>query len=318
MRQAGRYLPEYQRVRKKFASFLEFCLHPEAVCEVTLQPIHRFGFDAAILFSDILLLPSLLGQSVTFKEKEGPLLQPLAFDQRNLGLSSEKLEDGIQPVLQALKFIRASLPPTTALIGFAGAPWTVAAYMLEGKTSKDFSKAKDFAFQHPDLFYPFLDLLVENTIVFLDQQIQAGAELIQIFESWASVVPAPFFREWVMVPTQKIISFLKKKHPHVPLIAFPKGVGVWGHVYTLETEIDGLSLDFSFPLEKALSFPVVIQGNLDPAVLLAGGSVLEKSTRFILEIMKNKPFIFNLGHGILPETPIDHVTQLLHDVRSFT
>lgn len=317
MRQAGRYLPEYQKVRKSFPSFIDFCLHPEAICEVTLQPIHRFGFDGAILFSDILLLPALLGQPLTFKEKEGPLLQPLVFDHPDLGLSTEKLKDGIQPVLRAIQMIRQMLPPPTTLIGFAGAPWTVAAYMLEGRTSKDFAQAKIFAFQHPALFKRLLDFLVTSTCFFLDHQIQSGAQVIQLFESWAGIVPAPLFKEWVITPTQEVVSFLKKKHPTVPVIGFPKGAGIWAEKYCLETGVDGLSLDFSFPLEEALSFSGVLQGNLDPAILVVGGSPLKKATHFILRTLKNNPFVFNLGHGILPQTPLDHVTQLLDEIRSF-
>lgn len=318
MRQAGRYLPEYRQIRKKFPSFIDLCLHPEAVCEITLQPIQRFGLDGAILFSDILLLPALLGQSVIFKEGEGPLLETLDLHHSDLKLSSEKVLEGIQPILKALRLIRESLPPTTTLIGFAGAPWTVAAYMLEGKTSKDFAQAKEIAFRRPTLFKDLLSLLGESTCLFLDHQIQAGAQIIQLFESWAGSVPAPFFQEWVIDPTRKIVSFLKKKHPLVPIIGFPKGAGVGYFPYLLGTGLDGLSLDSTFPLESACSFPTVLQGNLDPALLVAGGDPLFEATRFILNTLKNKPFVFNLGHGILPNTPIHHVMQLVNEVRSFT
>ncbi|MGL5783897.1 MAG: uroporphyrinogen decarboxylase [Alphaproteobacteria bacterium] len=315
MRQAGRSLPEYIDLRSSFPDFISFCLNPEAVCEATLQPIRRFEMDAAILFSDILLLPSVCGQNITFKEKQGPCLSPLQIP-HFLEQTFESIEEKLKPVFDAILQIKVKLPEKVGLIGFAGAPWTVALYMLEQASSKDFHQAKCAMFKDINLFQQTLDHLTFLTTRYLERQIQSGVHVIQIFESWAHLVPTPFFEPWVLKPTQQICRFLKSRYPEVPIIGFPKGLGVSAlKAYQAATQVDGLSVDFSVPLEEVKNFPCVIQGNLDPSLLLAGGNLLKQQTNLILDTMEKKPFIFNLGHGILPQTPLEHIGELIQNVR---
>ena len=315
MRQAGRSLPEYLKVRNNFKDFMEFCLNPEAVCDVTLQPLHRFDVDAAILFSDILVLPYACGQDVSFVKNQGPVLSPFHLE-TFLSQSIETLLPVLNPVLKAIGLIKSNLPKTKGLIGFAGAPWTVALYMLEGGSSKDFHRAKRYTFENLDRFQKLLEHLTYLTMAYLELQIQAGVHLIQLFESWAGLVPSAFLEPWVFQPTRLIRDFLKKRHPTVPLIGFPKGLGTSAlKAFQTATQVDGLSVDFSVGLEELHDVPCVIQGNLDPSILLTGGAVLHQETQRICQAMKEKPFVFNLGHGVLPETPLEHIAELVKQIR---
>ncbi|MGL4427002.1 MAG: uroporphyrinogen decarboxylase [Alphaproteobacteria bacterium] len=317
MRQAGRSLPEYISLRSRFPDFISFCLNPEAVCEATLQPIRRFEMDAAILFSDILLLPSVCGQNVTFKEKQGPCLSSLQIS-HFLEQTFESIEKKLEPVFDAIQQIQIKLPEKVGLIGFAGAPWTVALYMLEQASSKDFHQAKSSIFKDINLFQQILDHLTLLTTRYLERQIQSGVHVIQLFESWAHLVPAPFFEPWILKPTQQISRFLKSRYPTVPIIGFPKGLGVFAlKAYQATTQVDGLSVDFSVPLEEIKNLPCIIQGNLDPSVLLAGGSLLKEQTNLIIKTMEKTPFIFNLGHGMLPQTPLEHIGELIRNIREY-
>ncbi|HEX4571681.1 MAG TPA: uroporphyrinogen decarboxylase [Dongiaceae bacterium] len=318
MRQAGRYLPEYRALRAKAASFLDFCFTPELAVEASLQPIRRFGFDGAILFSDILVVPHALGQSVRFAEGHGPLLQPI----RSAGdvdrLSAEGLQDRLAPVFETLRHLSAALPPETTLIGFAGAPWTVASYMIEGAGGSDFLNARRMAYEAPDLFGRLIDLLVETTIGYLSAQILAGAEALQIFDSWSGALAERERRRWSLEPLTRITRRLKALHPEVPIILFPRGAGLLYGDFARQSGAAALSLDSGLPLDWAASElqpHLALQGNLDPVLLLTGGEALERETNRILATLGQGPFVFNLGHGILPETPIPHVERLVERIR---
>ncbi len=320
MRQAGRYLPEYQELRQKAAHFIDFCQTPSLAAEATLQPLRHFDLDAAIIFSDILILPHILGQSVRFVEGEGPKLNALQTREDLKSLSLKPLSNGIAQTCEALSLVRSRLPSEKALIGFAGAPWTVACYMLEGEGSKAFEKAKAFAYHHPKAFQDLLDLLTEATTESLSAQIKAGADCIQLFESWGGAVPFSLFDQAVLKPTQKIIKTLRERHPLTPIIAFPKGIGLETRRYAESVKPDALSLDYTIsPTQalEALSFVPCFQGGLDPMALLAGGEALESQTQHLLEVYQDRPFIFNLGHGISQHTPISHVEGLLQHIKSF-
>jgi uroporphyrinogen decarboxylase len=318
MRQAGRYLPEYREIRAKAPSFLDFCYTPRLAVEATLQPIRRFGFDAAILFSDILVVPDALGQKVSFEAGEGPQLEPVASAPGLLALRSEIDLDRLSPVFEAVQQIKASLPANVPLIGFCGAPWTVASYMVAGKGTPDQAPARLLAYRDPALFAALIDRLVEASIVYLLQQIDAGADAIQIFDSWAGVLPAQEFHRWCFEPLCKIVAGVKARRPDVPVILFPKGVGA--HLIELArtsgADVIGLdtSVDLSFA-ENSIQKLRPVQGNLDPLALLAGGAALDIAVGDILRTLGGGPLIFNLGHGILPETPIAHVERLVDLVR---
>ncbi|WP_235830157.1 uroporphyrinogen decarboxylase [Algihabitans albus] len=319
MRQAGRYLPEYRETRKDAGGFLNLCFTPELATEVTLQPIRRFGFDAAILFSDILVVPHALGQKVWFQEGEGPKLEALA-DSRDLTrLSPTALHDKLEPVYETVDRLSSALPDETTLIGFAGAPWTVASYMIEGGSSKDFQKAKTWAYGDPEGFQTLIDLLVDATSRYLIRQVQAGAEVLQIFDSWSGVWPEPQFRRWCLAPMAEIVRRVKSEHPKVPVILFPRGAGLLYADVAAEAGADAVSLDTTVPLAWAadhLQSQVTLQGNLDPILLVAGGETFESSVESILDRLSGGPFVFNLGHGIVPQTPPEHVAKLLDIVRS--
>lgn len=320
MRQAGRYLPEYKELRKKAAHFIDFCQTPSLAAEATLQPLRRFDLDAAIIFSDILIIPHALGQRVRFVEGEGPKLDALQTPESLKSLSLTRLSDGIAPTCEALVRVRSDLSSEKALIGFAGAPWTVACYMLEGEGSKTFEKAKIFAYKHPEAFQDLLDLLTEATTESLSAQIKAGADCIQLFESWGGAAPFSLFEQAVLKPAQRIIEALRDRHPSTPLIAFPKGIGLEISTYAEKVKPDALSLDDTISPNRALEtlpFVPCLQGGLDPMALLAGGEALETQTQILLERYRNRPFIFNLGHGISQHTPISHVEHLLQHIRSF-
>lgn len=318
MRQAGRYLPEYRALRERVGGFLELCYTPELAAEATLQPIRRFGFDAAILFSDILVVPDALGQAVSFEEGAGPRLEPLRGETALVRLSRQGALERLGTVLETVRLVRAGLPPEVALIGFAGAPWTVASYMVEGGSSRDFALVKAWALGAPESFAMLIDLLVETTIEYLDGQVSAGAEAVQLFDSWASALPASVLRRWSLEPMRRIVAGLKARHPGVPVILFPRGIGVGYEVFAAESGADGLSLDSGVPLDWArerLQGRLTVQGNLDPIALLAGGEALRGGTREILEALGGGPLVFNLGHGILPQTPLEHVAELVALVR---
>ncbi|MDE1149020.1 MAG: uroporphyrinogen decarboxylase [Azospirillaceae bacterium] len=320
MRQAGRYLPEYREVRAQAGGFLDLCLNPELATEVTLQPIRRYGMDAAILFSDILILPYALGQKVWFAEGEGPRLDPIR-DQAGLDrLVVANLLDRAQPVYEAVKRIRGALPDPVTLIGFAGSPWTVATYMVEGAGSKEFLHAKGWAYRDPAGFQRLIDLLVDTTVTHLSAQIDAGAEVIQLFDSWAGALAPSEFARWSIAPTRAIVRALKDRHPGVPVIGFPRGAGINILAYAEQTGVDAVSLDTSVPLDWAassLQSRLPVQGNLDPLALVAGGEALDRAATDILRALGKGPFIFNLGHGIVQQTPPEHVAQLAGLIRGW-
>lgn len=319
MRQAGRYLPEYRELRKEAGTFLDLCFTPQLAAEVTLQPIRRFGFDAAILFSDILVIPHGLGQKVWFEEGKGPKLSALKDETDLSQLSLAALHEKLDPVYQAIKLIRSDLPEKTALIGFAGAPWTVASYMIEGGSSRDFILAKTWAYRDPDSFKTLIDLLVNATSEYLIRQIEAGAEVLQIFDSWAGIWPADQLRHWCLLPVREIVSRVKAAHPNVPIILFPRGAGQLYQKFAAKSGADGLALDTAMPLDwsqRHLQGNMALQGNLDPLLLRAGGPQFKRRVGVIKRILGKGPFIFNLGHGILPSTPIDHVSELVELVRT--
>ncbi len=320
MRQAGRYLPEYRATRTDAGSFLDLCYNPALAAEVTLQPIRRYAFDAAILFSDILVIPHAIGQGVRFVEGEGPRLDPVTTAKDLAALSLDKLHANLAPVYETVARLRQDLPKETALIGFCGAPWTVATYAVAGRGTQDQAPARLWAYQDPDAFQVLIDLLVEASTAYLSQQVQAGAEVLQIFDTWAGSLPDDEFERWVVAPTAKIVSTLKARHPEVPVIGFAKGAGVALARYAQATGVDGVGCDTSLPLAAARaalpsSDGPVIQGNLDPLLLVAGGDHLNRRIDELLEAMEGRPYIFNLGHGIVPQTPPEHVAQLVERVR---
>lgn len=318
MRQAGRYLPEYRATRRQAGSFLDLCYTPDLATEVTLQPIRRFGLDAAILFSDILVVPDGLGARLTFVEGRGPVLEPLQDRAGLAALSLARMRDHLQPVYRAARQVTAALPPDTPLIGFAGAPWTVAAYMVEGEGSREFLKPRQLALTEPDLFQELIDLLVAASIEHLSAQVDAGAAAVQLFDSWAGVLPEPQFVRWCVQPVVRIAGEIRRRHPEVPIITFPRGAGVNYRLLAHEPAIDGLSLDTTVPLAWArsdLSGHVCLQGNLDPVALLAGRSATLAEAGRILGLMAGRPFIFNLGHGVTPATDPEVVGALVEHVQ---
>ena len=320
MRQAGRYLPEYRALRKQAKSFLEFCFTPELSVEATLQPLRRFAFDAAILFSDILVVPHALGQEVSFEEGEGPRLQPLRTQDDIARLSEEGFRDRLSPVFESLRQLRRVLPASVALIGFAGAPWTVAAYMVEGRGGSGFPSARRMALQEPALFGRLIDLLVAQTIDYLSAQVKAGAEVLQIFDSWAGDLAPDQLRIWSLEPLTKIVKTLKSMHPEIPVILFPRGAGEAYASFAGIAGLAGLSLDSGVALDWAaatLQPRVALQGNLDPALLVAGGKAMRQAAEGILQTLGRGPLIFNLGHGIVPETPPEHVAELVELVHGW-
>ncbi len=318
MRQAGRYLPEYKKLRSQSKGFLDFCFRPELAIEATLQPIRRFGLDAAILFSDILTVPWALGQKVEFLEGEGPKLEALCSAGDLDALNLEGVTQRLAPVYETVAGVLAALPNETALIGFAGAPWTVAAYMVEGHGSRDFLVAKAFGMGQPDMFQRLLDIVTAATIEHLSAQIEAGAETVQLFDSWAGVLAEAEFRRWVIEPTRVIAAALRERHPQIPVIGFPRGAGGLLSAYAAETGVTAVGLDTQVPMGwalKTLPTDLPVQGNLDPVALVVGGKALENGVRAILDSAKGRPLIFNLGHGVPQTTPPEHVAELVRLVR---
>ena len=318
MRQAGRYLPEYRAVRAEARDFVGLCTTPSLATEVTLQPLRRYGMDAAILFSDILILPWALGQGLTFAEGEGPRLPPIR-DAAGLDrLDLARLPEAVAPVLETVRRVHAAVRDAV-LIGFAGAPFTVACYMVEGEGTKDFLTARLFAWREPAFFARLIGLLTEATIAYLAAQIEAGAEAVMLFDSWAGLLPPSQFRRLVIGPSARIVAALRARYPHVPIIGFPRLGGLLLGAYATETAVQGLGLDTSVDpatVSRIVPPQVALQGNLDPLALLAGGDALAGETAALLAAMGGRPFVFNLGHGILPATPTDHVAALVEMVRA--
>ncbi len=320
MRQAGRYLPEYRATRMKAGSFLDLCYNPDLAVEVTLQPIRRFGFDAAILFSDILVVPHALGQGLRFEEGRGPLLDAIADDEGMARLAMDQFHARLKPVYTAVSGIKAALPAETALIGFAGAPWTVASYMIEGGSSRDYARTKAWAYQRPESFQRLTNLLVDATASYLIAQIEAGAEVLQIFDSWAGALDHAGLLRWSLAPMKAIVDRVRMSHPEVPVIVFPRGCGAGYLDFARASFMHGLGIDSGVPLDWAftqLQGRIALQGNLDPQLLVAGGVAMRDATAKILDTLGQGPFIFNLGHGIVPETPPQHVEDLVKQVQAW-
>ena len=317
MRQAGRYLPEYRAIREKAGGFLDLCFNPELAAEVTLQPVRRFGFDAAILFSDILILPIALGRKVEFLAGEGPKLEPMADAAALAGMSDSTDEKVFAPIYETVRRVKSSLDRRTTLIGFCGAPWTVATYMVAGEATSDQAPARLFAYRDPRNFTRLIDRLVQGSIEYLVGQLKAGAEVVQIFDTWAGVLSPEQFDRWCIEPTRKIVAGVRTQIPEARIIGFPRGAGAMTLPYVEITGVDGIGLDWMFPRSLAqniLQPRVAVQGNVDPIALLAGGEALDREVDDVMSLAEG-PLIFNLGHGILPTTPIAHVEQMLKRVR---
>ncbi len=319
MRQAGRYLPEYRELRAQKGGFLALATDPDAAAEVTLQPIRRFGFDGSILFSDILMIPWALGQDLSFGVGEGPRLEPALVDHALDRL--QPVPDRLEPVYGTVAKVAGALPPETTFLGFAGSPWTVATYMVAGKGSKDQGETRRFAYGDPQAFGAIIDAIADNTVEYLVRQIEAGVDAVQLFDSWSGSLSPAQFERWVIAPTTSIVERLHARCPGVPVIGFPKGAGGKLPAYARETGVDAIGLDETVdPVWAHASLPadMPVQGNLDPLALIAGGADLDTAIDRILAAFVERPHVFNLGHGILPDTPIAHVEQLIARVRSTT
>jgi uroporphyrinogen decarboxylase len=321
MRQAGRYLPEYRATRAEAGSFLQLCYNPKLAAEVTLQPIRRYGFDASILFSDILVVPDALGQSVSFNEGEGPRLEPIR-ESAGLGrLKPDQTGKKFAIICETVARLRQDLPKETALIGFCGAPWTVATYVVGGQGSSDQAHARSWAYRDPAGFQLLMDILVDTSIDYLSQQVAAGADVLQIFDSWAGSLADNEFRRWVIAPTKRIVDGVKAKHPNVPIIGFPRGAVGLSAEFVKDTGVDAVSCDTAMPLSVMTDLQgktgKAVQGNLDPLLLVAGGEALDRRIDETLAALAGRPFIFNLGHGIVPQTPPEHVARLVERVRAW-
>jgi uroporphyrinogen decarboxylase len=323
MRQAGRYLPEYRAIRAKAHDFIGLCTTPVLAAELTLQPIRRYGFDAAILFSDLPLVPWALGQGLEYREGEGPVLPPLRDEAALNALRLDRVAGAVAPILETVRLVRGRLAEEgfagCALIGFAGAPFTVACYMVEGGGSRDFAATRTLAYIQPELFDRLIVLLTDATVIYLSGQIDAGAEAVMLFDSWAGILPPSQFHRHVVQPTKAIRAALRARHPNVPVIGFPRLAGVLIGDYAAATSVDGVGLDTSMDLRLAsrvIPPGVALQGNLDPLALVAGGQSLQSETTATLSALKGLPAIFNLGHGIVPQTPPEHVAALVEQVRA--
>jgi uroporphyrinogen decarboxylase len=319
MRQAGRYLPEYRAVREKAGGFLDLCFNPELAAEVTLQPVRRFGFDAAILFSDILVVPMALGRKVEFTAGEGPKLEPMVDAAALSGMRETIDENVLAPIYETVRRAKSSLKENTTLIGFCGAPWTVATYMVAGEATPDQAPARLFALSDPDNFSKLIDRLVYGSIDYLLGQLNAGAEVVQIFDTWAGVLGPDEFERWCIAPTQKIIAGVRAKMRHAKIIGFPRGAQAMALPYVEMTGVDAIGIDWTFA--RAIARDVLqprctVQGNVDPLALLAGGAALDREVDDVMATLSGGPLIFNLGHGILPATPIAHVERMLKRVRN--
>jgi uroporphyrinogen decarboxylase len=319
MRQAGRYLPEYRAIKDSSGGFIARCTTPDLATEITLQPIRRFGMDAAILFSDILILPWALGQDVRFKDGVGPLLAPIRDLAGVEALSPARVPEATAPVLETIRRLRVELPSACTLIGFCGAPFTVACYMVEGSGSRDFAETRAMAYGNPDLFARLMETLVTATTDYLSAQIAAGAEAVMLFDTWAGMLSPTQFLRHVVEPACRIVEALNARHPGVPVIGFPRLAGLYAGLYAERTGVDCVALDTGTdPARAAATMPdgVAIQGNLDPIALLAGGAAMRAEMSSILGALRGRPHIFNLGHGILPQTDPEHVAELVGFLRS--
>jgi uroporphyrinogen decarboxylase len=317
MRQAGRHLPEYRELRARNKSFMDFCYAPAAAAEATLQPVRRYPVDGAIIFSDILVIPHALGRDVRFAEGEGPLLTPLdgARDVANLSMTHQ--DRRLAPVYEAIERVRGALEPERALLGFAGAPWTLATYMIQGRGGqRDLARA--FAYQNPELMDTLLDVLAISVARHLVAQLRAGADAVQIFESWAEDLPEPLFKRLVLAPISKIVSFVRAEIPDAPIIGFPRGAGHRVGAFVAETDVNCVGLDIAADLKaarQAVGPNLCLQGNLDPMALVSGGVALDAAVDNILAAAQSGPHIFNLGHGVVPQTPIAHVEMVMKRVK---
>jgi uroporphyrinogen decarboxylase len=317
MRQAGRHLPEYHEVRTKAGSFLDLCYAPELAAEVTLQPVRRYGLDAAIVFSDILVVPHALGQKVDFVEGIGPRLEPIRSPQELSRLNPFATRGKFDLVYEVVGKVRQRLPDEVALIGFCGAPWTVATYMVGGQ-SREHAHAESWSRTDPAGFEELVERLVDASVEYLSGQAAAGADVLQIFDTWAGLLSGAEFQRWIVEPTKAIVAGVRERHPGVPIIGFPLGVGATIPAYAAQSGVDGVSCDATVPLDfisRELSGRVVVQGNLDPLLLVAGGLEMERQAEKILAALADKPFIFNLGHGVLPHTPPQNVARLVKLIR---
>jgi uroporphyrinogen decarboxylase len=316
MRQAGRYLPEYRALRADKGGFLALVHDPEAAAEITLQPIRRFGFDGAILFSDILIVPHALGQDLRFEAGEGPRLSPRLADAALASL--ERVPARLEPIFRTVENVKAALPAETTFLGFAGSPWTVATYMIAGEGSREQAEARRYAYADPGAFGAIIGAIEAMTVDYLSAQIDAGVDAVQLFDSWAGSLSPTQFETWVIAPTARIVDQLRARHPDIPIIGFPKGAGAKLAAYARETGVDALGLDETVDpawAVRTLPHDLPLQGNLDPLALLAGGGALETAVGRILSSFEGRPHIFNLGHGIIKETPISHVERLIELVR---
>ena len=326
MRQAGRFLPEYRAVRARTTGFMDLCTNPQLAAEVTLQPVRRFGMDAAILFSDILVLPWALGQDLHFAEGEGPVLPPIRDAADVAALDVARVRGAIRPILETVRLVRAALDERqregegeATLIGFAGSPFTVACYMVEGGGSKEFAHVRAMAHGQPELFAELMDKITTATITYLSAQVLAGAEAVMLFDSWSGILSPHLFRVHVIEATAKIVTALRARFPRVPVIGFPRLAGLMLGEYAANTGVQGVAIDTSAePGYAAAMIPssMALQGNLDPLALVAGGAALEREVDSILQALKGRPHIFNLGHGILPQTPPEHVAALVAQIRA--
>lgn len=316
MRQAGRYLPEYRELRADKGGFLDLVYDSDAAAEVTLQPIRRFGFDGAILFSDILIVPHALGQDLWFEAGEGPRLAP-PLAEAALG-DLEPAHRYLEPIYETVAKVAADLPPETTFLGFAGSPWTVASYMVAGQGSRDQQPARELAYGDPQKFAAIIEAIAGLTVDYLSGQIEAGVHAVQLFDSWSGSLSPAQFERWTIAPTANIVADLKARHPDVPIIGFPKGAGGKLAAYARETGVDAIGLDETVDPEwahQALPADLPVQGNLDPLALIAGGDAMLAAAETIKGAFAERPHVFNLGHGILPHTPIAHVEQLLRYLR---
>lgn len=316
MRQAGRYLPEYRETRKRAGSFLDLCYNPDLAVEVTLQPIRRFGFDASILFSDILVVPHALGRDLRFEEGRGPLMTPLEADEVD-ALDGEMFHVNLSPVYETVRRLRLELPAETTLLGFCGAPFTVASYMIAGHGTVDQAPARLFGYRHPEAMKKLLKVLADWSAAYLIRQIRSGADAVQIFDSWSGVLDERGFAEFCIEPVAEIVRQVNAACPGVPVIAFPRGAGSRYSGFREATGSDALALDWTVPLDQAreLQREGPVQGNLDPQRLVAGGKALSEGVGSILAALGDGPLVFNLGHGITPQTPVSHVEQMIREVR---
>lgn len=318
MRQAGRYLPEYRATRAEAGGFLDLCYTPKLACEVTMQPIRRYGFDAAILFSDILVIPDALGRKVAFQEGEGPVLEPL--DLASVGaLDPSAIHGRLEPVYEAVELIRAALPSETTFLGFCGAPWTVATYMIAGRGTTDQGPARRAALSDPDGFQRLIDVLVEASIAYLARQIDCGADAVQIFDTWAGVLDEAQFERWVIAPAKRIVAGLRAIHPGARVIGFPKGAQALLERYVVETGVDAVGIDWTMPhafAREKIQSRVAVQGNLDPMRVVVGGRALDEGVDRVLEGLGQGRLIFNLGHGITPDADPANMARLVERVRA--